>query len=234
MEMNDDELEYIRNNYKSHVKLYINQNVESYLNLISADNFSYDEALYILGMDMEDNKKIALLELTAKPVSVVGKDYSTALIEYILDNNFDEHDARELYLHYSKYEKVVQSAIYRVAELRIDDIIADSALVLDDTLLSELLNRSRCSLDDKIQLWAKAIPHLTEETCKKHFDELGFPELKGIFTKRNNYARTYEDNSDVREILDHLKKNTWIYDYRESDNEEGIVVIKNPVKDKKQ
>ena len=234
MEMNDDGLEYIRNNYKSHVKLYINQNVEPYLNLISADNFRYDEALYILGMDIEDNKKIALLELTAKPVSVVGKKYSTALIEYILDNNFDEHDERELYLHFSEYEKVVQSAIYRVAESRIDDIIADSALVLDDTLLSELLNRSRCSLDDKIQLWAKAIPHLTEETCKKHFDELGFPELKGIFTKRNNYSKTYEDTSDVREILNHLKKNTWIYDYRESNNGEGIVVIKNPVRDKKQ
>ena len=96
------------------------------------------------------------------------------------------------------------------------------------------MNRSRCSLDDKIQLWAKAIPHLTEETCKKHFDELGFPELKGIFTKRNNYSKTYEDTSDVREILNHLKKNTWIYDYRESNNGEGIVVIKNPVRDKKQ
>ena len=83
-------------------------------------------------------------------------------------------------------------------------------------------------------MWAKAIPHLTEETCKKHFDELGFPELKGIFTKRNNYSKTYEDTSDVREILNHLKKNTWIYDYRESNNGEGIVVIKNPVRDKKQ
>ena len=35
-------------------------------------------------------------------------------------------------------------------------------------------------MDDKIQLWAKALPNLTEETCKKHFDELGFPELRGF------------------------------------------------------
>ena len=68
-------------------------------------------------------------------------------------------------------------------------------------------------MDDKIQLWAKPIPNLTEETCKKHFDELGFPELKGIFTKRNNYTKTYEDNSFIRDILYVLKKNTWIFDY---------------------
>ena len=90
-----------------------------------------------------------------------------------------------------------------------------------------------CSMDDKIQLWAKALPNLTEETCKKHFDELGFPELKGIFTKRNNYTKTYEDNSFIRDILYVLKKNTWIFDYYKKSDDEGYVVVKNPIKDKR-
>jgi len=29
-------------------------------------------------------------------------------------------------------------------------------------------------MDDKVQLWAKPIPDLTEETCKKHFGEFEF------------------------------------------------------------
>lgn len=153
--------------------------------------------------------------------------------EDILDNNFDEHDENELYQHFSEYEEVIQSSIYRVAKSRIANIIDNSTIVLDDNLLSELLTMSKCSMDDKIQLWAKALPNLTEETCKKHFDELGFPELKGIFTKRNNYTKTYEDNSFIRDILYVLKKNTWIFDYYKKSDDEGYVVVKNPIKDKR-
>ena len=88
-------------------------------------------------------------------------------------------------------------------------------------------------MDDKIKLQGKAIPYLTEETCKKHFDELGFTELKGIFTKRNNYTKTYDNNSYIRNIFDELKKNTWIFDYYKKSDDEGYVVVKNPTKDKR-
>ena len=191
IEMNNVGLEYIRNHYKKYTALYIDENIEAYLRIITSDNFSYEEALHILGMEIGDKEKIDLLGLTTEPISVVGKGYSSSLIKYILDNNFDEHDENELYQHFSEYEEVIQSSIYRVAKSRIANIIDNSTIVLDDNLLSKLLTMSKCSMDDKIQLWAKALPNLTEETCKKHFDELGFPELKGIFTKRNNYTKTY-------------------------------------------
>lgn len=233
IEMNNDGLEYIRNHYKKYIALYIDENIEAYLKIITSDNFSYEEALHILGMEIGDEEKIDLLGLTTEPISVVGKGYSSSLIKYILDNNFDKHDENELYQHFSEYEEVIQSSIYRVAESRIANIIENSSIVLDDNLLSELLTMSKCSMDDKIQLWAKALPNLTEETCKKHFDELGFPELKGIFTKRNNYTKTYEDNSFIRDILYVLKKNTWIFDYYKKSDDEGYVVVKNPIKDKR-
>lgn len=233
IEMNNDGLEYIRNHYKKYIALYIDENIEAYLKIITSDNFSYEEALHILGMEIGDEEKIDLLGLTTEPISVVGKGYSSSLIKYILDNNFDEHDENELYQHFSEYEEVIQSSIYRAAESRIANIIETSSIVLDDNLLSELLTMGKCGTDDKIQLWAKAIPNLTEETCKKHFDELGFPELKGIFTKRNNYTKTYEDNRFIKDILDVLKKNTWIFDYYKKSDDEGYVVVKNPIKDKR-
>lgn len=233
IEMNAEGLEYIRNYYNSHIIAYINQNIEEYLNLISPSNFNYEEALCVLDMNITDDEKITLLGLTTKSVSVLGKNYSSCLVKYILENNFEEQDEKELYLHFSKYDEVIQTAIYKVAELRVDDIIKNPAIVLDDKLLSELLVKSGCSMDDKIQLWGKAIPYLTEETCKKHFDELGFPELKGIFTKRNNYTKTYDNNSYIRNIFDELKKNTWIFDYYKKSDDEGYVIVKNPTKDKR-
>ena len=168
IEMNNVGLEYIRNHYKKYTALYIDENIEAYLRIITSDNFSYEEALHILGMEIGDKEKIDLLGLTTEPISVVGKGYSSSLIKYILDNNFDEHDENELYQHFSEYEEVIQSSIYRVAKSRIANIIDNSTIVLDDNLLSKLLTMSKCSMDDKIQLWAKALPNLTEETCKKH------------------------------------------------------------------
>ena len=231
--MDKEGLEYIRNHYKDYIKLYIDENVEEYLKIITSRNFSYEEALYVLDKRIDDEKKIKLLSLTTKPISVVGKGYTSLLVDYILGNNFDEHDEKELYQHFSEYEEVIQSSIYKVAESRIDNIINDSYIVLDDNLLSALLTKSGCSIDDKIQLWAKAIPDLTEETCKKHFEEMGFSELKGIFTKRNNYTKTYENNSYIRYMLDKLKKNTWIFDYYSSSDGDGFIVVKNPTKDRK-
>ena len=233
IEMNGDGLEYIRTYYKDYIELYIDQNIKEYIELIASDNFSYDEALYLLGTKIEDEEKIKLLSLTENPISVVGKGYSNKLVEYILDNNFDEHDESELYKNFSKYEESVQSSIYRRAESRIDSIIENSSIALDDNLLSKFLINSECSTDNKIQLWAKAIPTLTEETCKKHFDELGFPELKHIFTKRNNFSRTYEGNSYIRDILEELKKNTWIYDYYLTDDGERYIVVKHQSQGKK-
>ena len=49
----------------------------------------------------------------------------------------------------------------------------------------------------------------------------------------NNYTKTYDNNSYIRNIFDELKKNTWIFDYYKKSDDEGYVVVKNPTKDKR-
>lgn len=179
-------------------------------------------------MPVEDKDKMELLQLTNRSVSVIDKKYSGILFHYILKNNFDEADENELYQHYSEYDESKQASIYSLAERRIYDIIDSESIQLDDNLLSRLLIHSSCDISTKIQLWARAIPVLNEEMCKKHFEELGFSELKGIFTKRNNLNRTYEIKDSVEAIFEALKKHTWIYDYREKEDAPGrYIVIKN-------
>lgn len=64
---------------------------------------------HILDMDMvNDDKKISLLESTTKPISIMGKNYSDSLIEYILINNFNDRDEKELYQHFSEYDDIIQ------------------------------------------------------------------------------------------------------------------------------
>lgn len=227
IEMNEEGLEYIRSYYSNHILMYIDYNIEKYLDIISSVNFDYEEMLHVLDMDIEDDNKVQLLKLTEKPISTIGKNYSDYIMAYIIKNNFDVHDENELYKHFSKYNEIIQQAICDVAASRIDNVILDSSIVLDDILLSKLLQNRNCSTDDRISLWAKVLPGLDEETCKKHFDELGFPELKNIFTKRNSFTRAYDKNSYTTHIFAELKKNGWIYDYREKeDDSEKYIIIK--------
>ena len=100
------------------------------------------------------------MELTGEPISIIGKNYSNYIMVYIIENNFDVHDENRLYKYFSKYNEIIQQAICDVAVSRIDNIISDSSIVLDDILLSKLLQNRNCSTDDRISLWAKVLPGL--------------------------------------------------------------------------
>ena len=76
------------------------------------------------------------MELTGEPISIIGKNYSNYIMAYIIENNFDVHDENRLYKYFSKYNEIIQQAICDVAVSRIDNIISDSSIVLDDILLS--------------------------------------------------------------------------------------------------
>lgn len=229
IKMTEENLLLIRKNYPDQIMYFIQHNLGKYLEIMTSDIFSYEEALKILDMDLEDEKKLQLIGFTSKPISVLHKKYTDVLLEYILTNNFDDNDKNYLFENYSDYQGKVRETIYQIAIAQVNDII-DDEIILDDQLLSEVIVKSSLAIDVKIKLWSLAIPRLNEEICKKHFDELGLPELKGIFTKRNS-TKTYDKNQSVKSILEALKKNTWIYDfYVSQDDNEKYIVKKNPPK----
>ena len=233
IQMNEAGLNYVRNNYESQLMYFIERNIDKYVEIQNDDIFLFEEAVKVLDFDFDDAKKIELLGFTDKSVSVLHRKYSTALFVHILEHNFDANDAECLFKDYSKYNELECEAIYKVAVSRITDIISKST-ALDDNLLSDVLTKSNLRKNIKIQVWAISIPNLNEETCKKHFDELGVPELKGIFTKKNTTNRTYPKTNDVKEIFDALKRNTWIYDYYVSEGpDERYIVIKNAPQNRK-
>lgn len=232
IQMNETGLEFVRNKYESYCTYFIEHNIKEYIEIQTDDIFDYEEAVKVLEFNCDDELKIKLLDFTSEPISVLHKRFSDVVVVYILEHNFDCNDAGYLYQNYSQYQESVREIIYRIAVGDISNII-NSSIVLDDNLLSDILTKSKFSNDVKIQVWAKTIPVLNEDTCKKHFDELGVSELKGIFTKRNTTTRSYDKNDDVTAILSALKKNTWIYDYYESDENGRYIVIKNAPKSDK-
>ena len=106
-------------------------------------------------------------------------------------------------------------------------MIISQDIELDDSLLSVLLSSESVIRNQKIILFTMAIPKLTEDTCKNHFDELGLPDLKNIFTKGGS-RRKYNKCEDVNMIFDALKRHGWIYEFKEDEqNNEKYLIKKN-------
>ena len=167
-------------------------------------------------MKIKDFPKIIFYKLSRIKIFI---DYP-----HIIKNNFDSSDAKVIYKNYSSYSNIMKNAIYEVAEDCINQIIIDENLILDDQLISDLITKSSYSIDIKIQLWAGQLAYLNEETCKKHFDELGVPELKRIFTIRN-VKRTYPKNPVVTKIFEVLKANGWIYKFSECKDDTDLYIV---------
>lgn len=232
LQMNEENLVYLRENFPDMIMGFIYTNVDRYIEIQNSTLFNKEEIIKILDSSISDKKKIELLSYTNSSISVIDKNYSDELIKHILDNNLNENDIPTLLLNYSNFCEQIQKSIYQIALERVDEII-DENMVMDETLLSDIINKSNYSKETKIRLWAILLPTSNEELCKKHFDELGFSELKGIFTKRNYKTKTYKKDPDVAEIFKVLKKNTWIYSYYSpEDDDEHYVVIKNPPRSK--
>ena len=231
VQMDTDSLEFVREKYAGHLFSFIRKNFDEYLKLHTNEIFRLDEAMEIITWDIADEKKVELLAFTNEQISVIGKRYSDIVNSHILTHNFKTGDEPYLYQNYSQYGEQAQKSIVAFATEEIGTIISNKIRV-DDTLLTILLQSSSVSREQKISVFTMAIPELNEDNCKTHFDELGVPELKGMFDKTSG-RRNYEKSTDVTAILEALKQNNWIYDYREDDrNDEKYLIIKNKPRSK--
>lgn len=226
LQMDEQALEFVRRFYAQHLFTFIKKNVAEYLNIQNETLFSLNEALQIITWDIDDEQKISLLKLTDEEIPVIGKQYTDAVNAHIISFNLFEPDKLVFYQNYAKFEPKSKEAIFNVAQRNVQAII-DNQLILDDELLSRLLLSEEVSRLQKIKLLVATISQLNEETCMSHFDELDLSELKGIFAKGGG-RRNYIKNEETTEVLEGLKRNGWIYEYRDDDrNNEKYVVIKN-------
>lgn len=231
LEMNPDMLKFVREKYPKHLYKFIKCNLDKYLVLQTTEIFSLNEALELVTWGISDKQKTGLLSFASTPISIVGAQYSDAINAYILTHNLKEEDRNYLYSHYTRYGKSTQTVIATLAKEGTQEIISNT-IALDDELLSILLQTDTITRDQKILLFTNAISSLNEDTCKKHLDEMELPDLKGIFAKGGG-RRNYEKTDEVTKILDALKSNRWIYEYRDDErNADKYIVVKNKPKSK--
>lgn len=220
--MTANNLSFLRDNYPDHKFCFIHKNIDGYADIMSGDLFSQEELLEILTWDISDELKIKLLEFSDEEISVIGKDYSTTVCRYILDNNFKNSDLITLFSSFEQWDNLVRAKIFDYALSNIATIIDNPANVseklIDDLLHAEKLNRSV-----KINLLIAVMPILNFKHIKEILVSLDLPNYVRIFDERSRPK--FEISAESKNLLGAFQKKGLIYGYEEDQNKEGYYKI---------
>ena len=222
--MTSKNLEFLRENYPDQNYNFIFKNIEQYVDIMNDDLFSQDELLKILTWNISDELKIKLLEFSNDEISVVGKDYSSAICLYILKNNLMESDLMVLFSSFENWVDSIQIKIFDYAVQYIESVI-DNPKSVSEKLKNDLIRSDRLSRDLKVDLLISMMPDLDESLIKEILTLLDLTDYLKIFDTRSRPK--FEINDENEKLLTAFKENKLIASYENSEKEGYYKIIRN-------
>lgn len=215
----------IRNNYPSAVLLYIETNINEYIDLINSSNFSYDEMLEILKWEVDFSVKLKLLQLNQKKISVCNNSYSDKVNAYILDKNMYVDDKKILFEKYNSFGEETRKQIFIIANnnLKIILVMSNASLSLIESLIDNNLD------DNGMKMLLMNFNRFSMEQVVNYLVRLGHDKFSEILdsTKRPRF----EINSLNEKILQKFVDAKYIFNFSENNGYYSIQ-RKNPHKSK--
>ncbi|MEL5258862.1 hypothetical protein [Serratia nevei] len=204
-------LGFIRDNYPEQNPHYIKKNIQTYVELMTAESFVLDEAISILSWEVDDDLKIKLLEFINVPLAIYDKKYPHVVNDYILENNFKPDEFLSLTSSYKTWGTSTQSLILSRAIQDISTLIANPDDV-DELLLKDLFVAGDLNMQNKIALLIALLPgkDLSKAICKEYLDLLGLSEFSKILGRGKPKIEVDETN---QRLLTALKDNHFFSDF---------------------
>lgn len=208
--MNAESLTFMRSNYKEVISQYIESNINEYVALIDEHSFDYFEMLQVLSLDIGNELKLKLLELTEEPISIVDKGYSSTIDSYILANNLDDSDMPVLFKRYESYSPEIQSIIQSYLRRNPEELEActDTCSLM---LINDIFADSGITLENKSSILSALIPRLSKVQVIQYLDVLGLIDFARIFDSHTRPK--FEITNENERLLDAFVKKGWIYEY---------------------
>jgi len=210
IEMNVNNLIFMRKTYRDHLMLYIKTNISNYVNEdIYKENFNEDEMLAILDENVDDKYKIKLLSYFTGIVSIKNKTYSDVVRIHILQNNFQLKDLSILLETFPNECKEIKDLIKSKTILNVDEVERQK-LVIPYELLLDLIKEEVLSIPQKKSLFVLCLPVLDEVQANITLRLLQMDDFLSLFY--GNWHKV-EKNNFNESILEIFKKKDWIKSY---------------------
>ncbi len=213
--MSMSSLDFIRDNYPEQNNYYIKKNIQTYVELMTIENFVLDEAISILSWKVDDDLKIKLLELIKVPLAIYNKNYPPVVNDCILENNFKPDELLSLTSSYKTWGTSTQSLILNRAIQDISTLIANPDDVAE-LLLKDLFVAGDLNMQNKIALLIALLQSkdLSKALCKEYLDLLGLSEFSKILGRGKPKIEVDETN---QRLLTALRDNHFFSDFEEDD-----------------
>ena len=213
--MSVDSLDFIRVNYPEQCSYFIKKNIQAYIELMTIESFVLDEAISILSWDVDDDLKIKLLGFVKSPLAIHDKEYSLAVNDYILENNFKPDELLILTSSYRSWGASTQSLIRSRAIQDISILIANPNDV-SQSLIKDLFVVGDLSMQSKIALLIALMPSkdLSKAICKEYLDVLGLSEFSKVLGRGKPKIEVGETN---QRLLTALRDNHFFADFEVDD-----------------
>lgn len=218
LEMNEDNLLMMRENYPDKCISFIIRNTKKYVEILHDDIYLTPEMLQLLHEKIDDELKIELLQYETRPISIRGKGYSPKIEEYIVGNLFDSKDYEYLVQWYPKNRPNLRKLIFDIMVGQIQDI-SDVDCILHMDLFNSLMQTDRISIEDKKLVIAKQIEMGMENLfVEKIFEQLSLNEYTQLLGGKRPKILASTDNE---KLLNALLFRKWIssYEVSKDDNE---------------
>ncbi|MCQ4924403.1 hypothetical protein NE686_14975 [Tissierella carlieri] len=199
--MKAEVLIFMREQYPHKVILFIKQNIKKYSEeVISHENFDFDEMMEIFIEDVADQYKIDILQYTKLPVSILETNYSDELKTYILQHNIDMADIPQILKDYSALGKGVRSAAENIVIKHLDYII-DNKYFVPFKLCKEIFSKPDMVHEDKVRLFTLVLDGLEVSECKECLTLLGLKEYLSVFDGKRPTVPVTDTNKAILEIF---------------------------------
>lgn len=223
IKMTSENLEFIRVHYTHKVAVFIKQNIQIYVQeIINKENLNLDELKEVLGMDVSEEFKFALLKLTTHPVTCLPDYYSEELTSYILHNNFDKDELPELFGRYMDLSDNLKNRVEEITILNLNHVTSNEFIV-PFQLGIKLFDTKSISQDIKFSIFASSASTFSLDECQESLQKMKQNNLLSILKGKRTALPITSIN---KTILDIFEQNNWIHGYGVDKKDNNIYRVK--------
>lgn len=210
-------LDFIRENYSNHVISYLKKYLEGYLAEKTGNIVVYHEheMLSLLYEELTDEDKFKIIDKFSSSISLSDKNYSTAVIDYILQNKFDEEDLQFFIINYKSLAASTKSIFRKIFADYIDEVLEEVDSV-DKSLLNEVIEDPAIEIECRRFVLANYIDDFSYPEILTLLNSVKLTEIITALTENKNPKVEITDYNGL--ILEYLKVNKKISSYPQEGN----------------
>ena len=214
MKMKENILELMRENYPDNLHHFVTSNWRSYVAIITDDNFSHREMLWILGLNEANvETKLKLLMLASDPVNIVNKGYPVQVVDYIIENLINEAELPQMYQTYNLFSDASKQIIANYAIKNVTEIVSE-LIKIDETLFVKLMSASSLVKSDRILLMISQVKSgCSQNVFEQIADTTDVEWIRQIAPVFKGHNPKVETTSKSGELLSAMKVRHWISSY---------------------